>query len=208
MILELVSCLKFVFEIKRQVHFSKSQSQSTAKGLLISYIKAAGGRQILNVSISRNLNVEHRNIVKSKGGGGGGGGTKEGGRKGEVEGRGGCLGGRSKSWERDLFVGWQVNLPATCKCIAVTNLCRQSTCCHTDLQVNNKACCLIQSHYTGTRPTIPSTDPTTPGAWQSSHQKGIYKWPVRVRLELGEQRSILISPTLDICWLLNIPATC
>ena len=38
------------------------------------------------------------------------------------------------------------------------------TCCHTDIEVADKTFYLTHSQYTDTEPTIPSTDPITPGA--------------------------------------------
>ena len=43
------------------------------------------------------------------------------------------------------------------------------TCCHTEIEVADHTFYLTQSQYTGTRPTSPSADPITPGAWQGSH---------------------------------------
>ena len=43
------------------------------------------------------------------------------------------------------------------------------TCCHTQIEVADQTFHLTQSQYTDTRPTSPSTDPITPGAWQGSH---------------------------------------
>ena len=43
------------------------------------------------------------------------------------------------------------------------------TCCHTEIEVADQTFHLIQSQYTDTRPTSPSADPITPGAWQGSH---------------------------------------
>ena len=43
------------------------------------------------------------------------------------------------------------------------------TCCHTEIEVADQTFYLTQSQYTDTRPTSPSADPITPGAWQSSH---------------------------------------
>ena len=40
------------------------------------------------------------------------------------------------------------------------------TCCHTETEVADQTFCLVQSHYTDTGPTSPSSDPITPGAWQ------------------------------------------
>ena len=44
------------------------------------------------------------------------------------------------------------------------------TCCHTKIEVANPTFYLTQSQYTDTRPTSPSADPVTPGAWQGSHR--------------------------------------
>ena len=43
------------------------------------------------------------------------------------------------------------------------------TCCHTEIEVADQTFYLTQSQYTDTRPTRPSADPITPGAWQGSH---------------------------------------
>ena len=43
------------------------------------------------------------------------------------------------------------------------------TCCHTEIEVADQTFHLTQTQYTDTRPTSPSADPTTPGAWQGSH---------------------------------------
>ena len=43
------------------------------------------------------------------------------------------------------------------------------TCCHTEIEVADPTFYLIQSQYTDTGPTSPSTDPIMPGAWQGSH---------------------------------------
>ena len=45
------------------------------------------------------------------------------------------------------------------------------TCCHTETEVADPTFYLTQSQYTDTGPTSPSTDPISPGAWQSSHWK-------------------------------------
>ena len=66
------------------------------------------------------------------------------------------------------FVGWLLNVPATCECISWTNL-LDCTCCHTEIEVTDQTFHLTQSQYTDTGPTSPSTDPITPGAWQGSH---------------------------------------
>ena len=46
---------------------------------------------------------------------------------------------------------------------------------HTDTEVADQACDLIQSQYTGTEPTSPRTDSTPPGTWQGSHYNNIYQ---------------------------------
>ena len=43
------------------------------------------------------------------------------------------------------------------------------TCCHTETEVADQTFYLTQSQYTDTRPTSPSADPITPGAWQGSY---------------------------------------
>ena len=45
-----------------------------------------------------------------------------------------------------------------------------SMCCHTETEDADQTCYLTQSQHTDTRPTIPSTDPITPAAWQGRHQ--------------------------------------
>ena len=42
-------------------------------------------------------------------------------------------------------------------------------CCHTETEVADQTFYLTQSQYTDTKPTSPSADPITPGAWQGSH---------------------------------------
>ena len=41
--------------------------------------------------------------------------------------------------------------------------------CQTEKEVANQACCLTQLHYTDTRPTSVSVDPTMPDVQQDSH---------------------------------------
>ena len=48
------------------------------------------------------------------------------------------------------------------------------TCCHTEIEVADQTFYLTQSQYTDTRPTSPSADPITPGAWQGSHWNAIF----------------------------------
>ena len=44
-----------------------------------------------------------------------------------------------------VFVGWLLNVPATCTCISGTDLLRQLMCCHTETEVANQTCYLTQS---------------------------------------------------------------
>ena len=48
------------------------------------------------------------------------------------------------------------------------------TCCHTETEVADQTFYLTQSQYTDTGHTSPSTDPTTPGAWQGSLWRPFY----------------------------------
>ena len=45
-------------------------------------------------------------------------------------------------------------------------------CCHTEIEVADQTFYITQSQYTDTRPTSPSADPITPGAWQGNHWSG------------------------------------
>ena len=74
---------------------------------------------------------------------------------------------------RGLFVGWLLNVPATCECISGSDL-HNFTFCHTEIEAADQTFHLTQSQYTDTGPTSPSADPITPGAWQGSH------WSVNV----------------------------
>ena len=42
------------------------------------------------------------------------------------------------------------------------------TCCHTEIEVADQTFHLTQSQYTDTRPTSPSANPVTPGAWSAN----------------------------------------
>ena len=55
-------------------------------------------------------------------------------------------------------------------CVSQGRICSDNfTCCHTEIEVADQTFYLTQSQYTDTRPTSPSADPITPGAWQGSH---------------------------------------
>ena len=43
------------------------------------------------------------------------------------------------------------------------------TCCTIEIEVSDQTFCLTQSLYADTGPTIPSSDPIAPGAWQGTH---------------------------------------
>ena len=64
---------------------------------------------------------------------------------------------------RGLFVGWLLNVSATCQCISGTDLLWQIYALpHWDRSCRSNS-------PTDTGPTSPSTDHITPGAWQDGH---------------------------------------
>ena len=69
----------------------------------------------------------------------------------------------------EVVACWLLNVPATCVCISGTDLLRQFTCCHTEIEAADQTVYRTQSQYTDTEPTNPSADPKTPGAWPGSH---------------------------------------
>ena len=71
---------------------------------------------------------------------------------------------------------WNVSLYVACltsqqhASVSQGRICSDNlTCCHTEMEVADQTFYLTQSQYTNTRPTSPSPDPLTPGAWQGSH---------------------------------------
>ena len=69
-----------------------------------------------------------------------------------------------------LFVGWLLNVPATCYRVSQGRICSDNfTPCHTEIEAADQTFHLTQSQHTDIGPTSPSTDPITPGAWQGSH---------------------------------------
>ena len=70
-----------------------------------------------------------------------------------------------RRWRGDImrqqegFVCLLLNVPVTCECIAGTDLLRQFTCCHTEIEVANQTFHHTQLQHTDTGPTTPSTDP-------------------------------------------------
>ena len=87
-----------------------------------------------------------------------------------------CLGGRAvrrPPWELLLFVGClrsQQHASVSQGWICSDNF----TCCLTEIEVADQTFHLTQSQYADTRPSSPSTDPVTPGAWQGSHWSAIF----------------------------------
>ena len=70
------------------------------------------------------------------------------------------------------FVCWLVGCLTSQQhaCVSQGRICTDNfTCCHTEIEVADQTFHLILSQYTDTRPTSPSADPITPGAWQGSH---------------------------------------
>ena len=68
-----------------------------------------------------------------------------------------------------LFVGWLLNVPASCERVSQGRICSDKfTCCHTEIEAADATFHLTQSQYTDTGPTSPSADYITPGAWQGS----------------------------------------
>ena len=78
------------------------------------------------------------------------------------------------------------------------------TCCHTETEVADPTFYLTQSQYTDTRPTSPSADPITPGAWQGIHstsEKFRRKWDSNLvpsaleadTLPLGQRGGLLVE---------------
>ena len=86
------------------------------------------------------------------------------------------------SWQKDMLKaesnwGKEVCLFVGCltsqqhASVAQGRICLDNfTWCHTEIEVADKTFHLIQSQYTDTGPTSPSTDPRMPGAWQGSHR--------------------------------------
>ena len=70
--------------------------------------------------------------------------------------------------DRLLFVGCVTSKQHAS--VSRGRICEDScTRCHTKTEVADQTFHLIQSQYTDTEPTSPSTDPITPGAWQGSY---------------------------------------
>ena len=70
--------------------------------------------------------------------------------------------------------------------------------CHTEIEVADQTFYLTQSQYTDTRPTSPSTDPITPGAWQGSHWSANFEItgmtrPPKILAQAGFEQGIFCS---------------
>ena len=63
-----------------------------------------------------------------------------------------------------------------------------------EVEVADQAFCLTQSLYTDNRPTSPSADPVTPGAWQDSQEAPIVKSLVWLDPEEHRRRKRGIEP--------------
>ena len=82
-------------------------------------------------------------------------------------------GGREE--ENCLFVGWLLNVPATCYSVFQGRICSDKfTCCHNEMEVADPTVYLSQSQHIDTGPTSPSADPIMSGAWQGSHWSANY----------------------------------
>ena len=67
-----------------------------------------------------------------------------------------------------LFVGCLTSLQHAS--VSQGRICTDNlTCYYTEIEVADQNFHLTRSQYTDTGPTIPSTDPLTPGPWQGSH---------------------------------------
>ena len=75
---------------------------------------------------------------------------------------------RKEGWRNLLLVGCLTSQQHAS--VSQGRICTDNfTCCHTEMEAADQTFHLTQSQYTDTRPTSPSADPITPGAWQGSH---------------------------------------
>ena len=73
-----------------------------------------------------------------------------------------------KRGEMLMFVSYLSSLQNTS--VSQGQICSDNcTCCNTQIEAADQTFYLTRSQYTDTRPTSPSADPITPGAWQGSH---------------------------------------
>ena len=71
-----------------------------------------------------------------------------------------------------MFICWLLACLTSQQHVSVSQgrICSDNfTCCHTEIEVADQTFHLTQSQNTEARPTSPSTDPITPGAWKGSH---------------------------------------
>ena len=64
---------------------------------------------------------------------------------------------------------WLISIPTTYQCISGTDLFKQLYMLPAEIEVADSIFYLTRLQYTDTRPTSPSTNPITPGAWHDSH---------------------------------------
>ena len=88
-----------------------------------------------------------------------------------------------------------LNVPATYQCTSGTDLLGQFYVRHTETEIADQTFRLIQSQYTDTGPTSPSTDPITPGAWQGCHWNTLLTYAHRSQWSIGHQR----PPAIALC---------
>ena len=74
------------------------------------------------------------------------------------------------------------------------------SCCHTEIEVADQTFYLTQSEYTDSRPTGPSADPVTPGAWQGRHWSANFfvvtgmTWPEKIPAQVGFEPRVFCCP--------------
>ena len=80
-----------------------------------------------------------------------------------------------------LISGWRVTFSSCLTSqqhasVSQGRICTDNyTCCQTEIQVADQTFYLTQSQHTDARPTSPSADPITAGAWQDSHWSGNFE---------------------------------
>ena len=75
---------------------------------------------------------------------------------------------RGRWWKICLFVGCLTSQQHAS--VSQGRICTDNfTCCHTEIEAADQTFYLTQSQHSDTRPTSPSADLITPGAWQGSH---------------------------------------
>ena len=96
-----------------------------------------------------------------------------------------------------LFVGCLTSQQHTS--VSQGRICSDSfTCCHTEIEVADQTLHLTQSQYTDTGPTSGSTNPITPGAWQSSYWSTNFEVTGMTRLRKNPASSGIRTPDLPL----------